>query len=213
VDETPEQPASKLSRTLTTRLDKLRAQYERELVPLTEEREALAREILELKAARDVFLEETTVLNARNEELAQLGSQYVRRMDTVPEISVKPAEPATPQRQPPPASLGVPVPYIRPESMVDDVMIIDQRMKLRLESEAPTPKKFNLWGRKDTQAQAAPPATPEKSKLSQNQNQHNFQHLSILRLTRCDQCGDKMWGSQLRCSGMSDGAGFFFFSN
>jgi hypothetical protein len=31
--------------------------------------------------------------------------------------------------------------------------------------------------------------------------EHTFQQLSVLRLTRCDHCGDKMWGSQLRCTG------------
>ena len=31
--------------------------------------------------------------------------------------------------------------------------------------------------------------------------EHTFQQLSVLRFTRCDHCGDKMWGSQLRCSG------------
>jgi hypothetical protein len=31
--------------------------------------------------------------------------------------------------------------------------------------------------------------------------EHNFQQLSVLRFTRCDHCGDKMWGSQLRCTG------------
>ena len=36
---------------------------------------------MELRTARDTFLEETTVLNARNEELAQLSAQYTRRID------------------------------------------------------------------------------------------------------------------------------------
>jgi hypothetical protein len=31
---------------------------------------------------------------------------------------------------------------------------------------------------------------------------HAFQQVSVLRLARCDHCGDKLWGSQLRCSGM-----------
>ncbi|KAJ3507749.1 hypothetical protein NMY22_g16831 [Coprinellus aureogranulatus] len=30
--------------------------------------------------------------------------------------------------------------------------------------------------------------------------EHNFQQLSVLRFTRCDHCGDKMWGSQLKCT-------------
>ena len=69
------------------RLDNIKIQYQCELIPLTQQREALVREIADLKAARDTFLEETTVLNVRNEELAQLSAQYARRMEApVPEL-------------------------------------------------------------------------------------------------------------------------------
>ena len=30
--------------------------------------------------------------------------------------------------------------------------------------------------------------------------EHVFQQVSVLRVARCDHCGDKMWGSQLRCT-------------
>ena len=73
------------------RLDNIKSQYQHDLVPLTQQREALQREIAELKAVRDVFLEETTTLNARNEELAQLSAQYTRKLEMTPE---------TPQKQP-----------------------------------------------------------------------------------------------------------------
>jgi chromosome segregation ATPase len=92
-----EAPPSNLGRSLTTRLDTIKKQYQRDLIPLREERENLAREIAELKGVRDVFLEETTVLNARNEELAQLSAQYARRMVPIPETPQKP-QPATPSR-------------------------------------------------------------------------------------------------------------------
>jgi hypothetical protein len=77
----PEAAGVNLSRSLTHKLDKLKTKYQQELTPLIQQQEGLTREIAELKAVRDVFLEETTVLNARNEELAQLSAQYVRRMD------------------------------------------------------------------------------------------------------------------------------------
>ncbi|KAG6813638.1 hypothetical protein H0H92_008874 [Tricholoma furcatifolium] len=83
---TSEVPPVNLGRSLTKRLDNIKHQYKRDLVPLTKEKEGLQREIVELKAVRDTFLEETTVLNARNEELAQLSAAYSRRMETVPEV-------------------------------------------------------------------------------------------------------------------------------
>ncbi|CCM05062.1 uncharacterized protein FIBRA_07268 [Fibroporia radiculosa] len=76
-----EDGAVAVTRALSMRFDNIKSQYQHELLPLTEQREALLREITELKASRDAFLEETTVLNARNEELAQLNAQYVRRLE------------------------------------------------------------------------------------------------------------------------------------
>ena len=40
-------------------------------------------------------------------------------------------------------------------------------------------------------------ADPNKPKW---RTEHVFQQISVLRVARCDHCGDKMWGSQLRCS-------------
>jgi hypothetical protein len=62
------------------RLDHIKTQYQHELIPLAQQREALAREIVELKAVRDAFLGETTAPNARNEEFVQPSAQYARRM-------------------------------------------------------------------------------------------------------------------------------------
>ncbi|KAG8904479.1 hypothetical protein FRB99_001691 [Tulasnella sp. 403] len=74
-------PAANLTRSLTTRFDNLKHQYRKELEPLRQQREALIREINELKEARDIFLEETTALNARNEELADLNAQIQRQIE------------------------------------------------------------------------------------------------------------------------------------
>ncbi|TCD61700.1 hypothetical protein EIP91_008029 [Steccherinum ochraceum] len=73
---------TKLGRALSTRFDNIKSQYAHQLLPLTEQREALMREIDDLKASREAFLEETTMLNARNEELAQLNAQYARRVES-----------------------------------------------------------------------------------------------------------------------------------
>lgn len=86
VSRSPNSPAlndapSTLTRSLTTRFDNLKSQYKKDLEPLKQQREALIREINELKEARDIFLEETTALNARNEELAELNSQIQRQIE------------------------------------------------------------------------------------------------------------------------------------
>ncbi|CAK5281481.1 unnamed protein product, partial [Mycena citricolor] len=192
---------SGLSRSLTARLDNIKKQYHRDLLPLREERVNLEREIAELKGVRDVFLEETTTLNARNEELAQLGAQYARRMVPIPETPSKtPPKPAhTPQQST--TSVTATLPAIPPSTTVsssasDDSH--DSRLKVhRMDSfDAPTPSKPKTGGFKwpGTKPRDPAPATP--AKLSA----HNFQQISVLRFTRCDHCTEKLWGTQLRCN-------------
>ncbi|KAF9263438.1 RhoGAP-domain-containing protein [Marasmius fiardii PR-910] len=231
-----QEPGSSLSRNLTRRLDNLKTQYQRDLIPLTQEREALAREIMELKAARDIFLEETTVLNARNEELAQLSAQYARRMASASDAPPKSQEKEEPpldekgrmKSRPPPITIQhsshtrfpsqpsqpqAPV----PQPPVNQPMSVQPLMPPPPQMHPPPPAQLNLpqadeqltdsrgtpskpprfmkWGVSRSKDPIAPPSHA-KRKL-----EHNFQPLSLLRFTRCDHCGDKMWGSQLRCTG------------
>ncbi|KAF9051044.1 RhoGAP-domain-containing protein [Hymenopellis radicata] len=206
-----ERPAA-LNRSLTMRLDTLKSQYQRDLVPLTQKREALNREISELKAVRDVFLEETTVLNARNEELAQLSTQYARRIDSLPEnaaqkteLTARPSEDRIRghalqmQSQ---ASTPLPSQGVHPSttSLTDDSEFKTPNPKFsKSEVELPTPSKgkFIKWPGSRAKEASSPAPADNRGK----QSEHNFQQLSILRFTRCDHCGDKMWGSQLRCTG------------
>lgn len=186
------EPAN-INRSLTVRLEKLRREYQKDLVPLTEQREALVREIAELKATRDVFLEETTALNARNEELAQLSAQYTRRMDTVMEN-----QPLHTVFTPPKPSVQQQVSYPRP-STDDDTADLRYIKVPKPEVDQPTPsKKFIKWPTrtKEVNNNITPLAQSENRGKS---SEHNFQQMSILRFTRCDHCQDKMWGSQLRC--------------
>jgi Rho-type GTPase-activating protein 1/2 len=243
---TPE-PAtvSNLSRSLTKRLDNLKAQYQRDLVPLTQEREALSREIMELRAARDVYLEETTVLNARNEELAQLSAQYARRMASGPEPTkpqdarnrerVVAGEKDTPK---PPAILQQPLPQhtaITHATPTSQNTHVPSQPSQGLVNRPPMQSQYlqpavTTYGQEEVadprygKVQAIVEGTPSKtprfgmkwpvSKAKDMTTQasfsdlkakttmeHNFQPLSLLRFTRCDHCGDKMWGSQLRCTG------------
>lgn len=205
-------PPAKLGRSLTMRLDNIKTQYQRDLVPLTQQREVLAREISDLKAARDAFLEETTVLNARNEELAQLSAQYARRMEAPvpePQQTHKLEGPAIIEKKSNSFERSRPQPAPGMQPSVSNSTIAstatlteDPNMTLRKLPEmsspaAPRAGKFKWPGTK--------PRDPISSVLVPDQKapgrlEHTFQQLSILRFTRCDHCGDKMWGSQLRCS-------------
>ncbi|THU95345.1 RhoGAP-domain-containing protein [Dendrothele bispora CBS 962.96] len=201
------EPSANLSRSLTKRLDNLKNQYQRDLVPLIQQRETLAREVMELKASRDAFLEETTVLNARNEELAQLSAQYQRRMAMAVESERKSEEKSRPQHQghaPQPSIQLIPsAPYPLASNPSTSTLGSDEAIDSRYnklpkipETEVPTPSKGRLlkWG-----VSRPKEVAPSSGKLGRME--HNFQPMSLLRFTRCDHCGDKMWGSQLRCTG------------
>jgi hypothetical protein len=57
------------------------------------------------------------------------------------------------------------------------------------------------WPGSRTKA-STPHAAAHEFNRSKGQLDHNFQQVSVLRFTRCDHCGDKLWGSQLRCTSM-----------
>lgn len=195
------------------RLENIKAQYQNDILPLAQQREALAREVAELKAVRDVFLEETTVLNARNEELAQLSTLYTRRVE-----SSTPEQPSHLSRVPgrvtsleksgqgpgmsqsfSSVTVGT---HASDES--DAKFIKAQKTETAVEMSTHHSKgKFMKWPgskAKDFVSSAVSAALPEFVK-GKPHLEHTFQQLSVLRFTRCNQCGDKMFGSQLRCSG------------
>jgi hypothetical protein len=195
-------------------LETLKDHYKHELVPLTQTRETLTREIAELKAVRDVFLEETTVLNARNEELAQLSAVYSRRVESAPDRathipdtlrpSVGKTRTPTHQLQQSRQSIGLP-PSVSSSTSGTSTIYEDPNADPRYhrvqradaEMHTPSKGKFIKWpGSRAKEASTVQTLSERKMHL-----EHNFQQLSILRFTRCDHCGDKMWGSQLRCTG------------
>jgi regulator of replication initiation timing len=204
-----------LGRSLTKRLENIRHEYQRELIPLHEQKETLKREISELKGVRDVFLEETTVLNARNEELAQLNAVYAHRIEHAapPETPSKSSHESyeTPRSQ---QSHSQPSPVVAPPlsaSTSASSTIYDENQEPRLRAPRTeheymtTPAKGNKFkwpGMKKEMANS--PASFSDTTKGKAHIEHNFQQLSVLRFTRCDHCGDTLWGSQLRCAGMSN---------
>ncbi|KAG1812065.1 uncharacterized protein BJ212DRAFT_1277185 [Suillus subaureus] len=223
VTNSGEIPAAQMSRSLTMRLDNIKTQYQHELIPLTQQREALIREVAELKAAREQFLEETTVLNARNEELAQLSAQYVRRIEasrsatpTIDVIGSKDESIANSVREKS-TSFDREHPQSDFPSMSSSLNGLAARSTTTLveESEA----KFNKANRLETadsmpstlksakfkwpMARGRDPSLSSIDQKGKGRVAHSFNQTSVLRFTRCDHCGDKLWGSQFRCSGTS----------
>lgn len=209
-------PSASLGRSLTMRLDNIKKQYQHELVPLTQQREALAREIAEMKAARDMVLEETTVLNARNEELAQLTAHHARRLEMsgapvaykaeaqLPSFEKKSSSFDRSRSQPP-----TPAPNMQQSFSASSTGSAQQddiggtwkshnSHKGTDVSSTPRPAKFKWPG---TKAREPVSSVVVPDSKAPGPTAHSFQQLSVLRFTRCDHCGDKMWGSQLRCSG------------
>ncbi|KAG8785440.1 hypothetical protein FRC15_001353 [Serendipita sp. 397] len=214
-----------LSRSLTNRFDNLKVKYRLDLEPLIAEREALQREISELKQAKELWLEETTALTSRNDELMELNMALTRQHEQL-QSSSKPRPPERKASKPTtlptlPASSSQSTPISASSTVYASVASIpsyveeDRSAKsAKSDSEAGnTLRKFPWFKGKDLNAAARDaaaslaklqnsmaPIPPEKTKPILR---HNFQQQSVLRFARCDYCGDKMWGTQLRCSNCS----------
>ena len=168
---------------------------------MTEQKEALSREIAELKAVRDAFLEETTALNARNEELAQLSTVYTRRLENATELPTRILQDSS-DNAPPHNLIAPSLSFSTSGSSSGYDEHSDSRfVKTSRSDELHTPVKAKFkWPGTKAKDLVSPTFTAESNK-GKAQVEHNFQQLSVLRFTRCDHCSDKMWGSQLRCTG------------
>jgi Rho-type GTPase-activating protein 1/2 len=182
-----------LSRSLSTRLDGLKAEYKSELVSLADDRETLRREIAELQSARDVFLEETTMLNARNEELAQLNAHYMRRIEAAS------SEPKHSLDQRPVANFQPSHSANGSASAADDGVDSTRYAKGQKQGSSgdATLRVFKWRGHNHKDASPVSPA-PEGAN-EKSPSKHTFQQVSVLRFTKCDHCAEKLWGFQARC--------------
>jgi Rho-type GTPase-activating protein 1/2 len=220
-----------LSRSLTNRFDNLKSKYKRDLEPMIAERQSLQREIHELKQAKDLCLEETTALTARNDELQELNVVMTRQLENL-QGALKPRNLDRKVSKPTPlpplnsaTSINATITTTSNTtstlaSMSSNGTYVEDRDDARYgkgaksDSEATsgnTIRKFAWFKGKEisptvrealgtyprTQASSTTgPPPPEKPKVTLR---HNFQQQSVLRFARCDHCGDKMWGTQLRC--------------
>ena len=197
-----------MTRALSMRFDNIKVQYQHELIPLNEQRETLQREIAELKASRDAILEETTVLNKRNEELAQLNAQYQRRLE---QGAVAKEEGVLQERQtnsfdrarsPPMLNNSVSSTTLALSEEGSDTKFI--KISKPDVQDAPVQQqarpRFIKWPGSRAPKENIAVMNGADSGRAKWRTEHVFQQMSVLRVARCDHCGDKMWGSQLRCS-------------
>ncbi|OSD06757.1 RhoGAP-domain-containing protein [Trametes coccinea BRFM310] len=210
-----EDGSASLTRALSMRFDNIKTQYQHELVPLNEQREALIREIAELKATRDALLEETTVLNQRNEELAQLASQYQRRLEAA-SASQKEDTVLQERRDNQSFDRARSPPMLNASASTTTLAATDESAETKFvkitkpdvqDTPGPAAKaRFIKWpGSRAPKENVAVAMNAMNGALEQVQpkkwrTEHVFQQISVLRVARCDHCGDKMWGSQLRCT-------------
>ncbi|KAH9007968.1 hypothetical protein EDB83DRAFT_2236080 [Lactarius deliciosus] len=189
-----------ISSSLSTRLDNLKAQYQGELVSLTDERESLLREIAELRSARDVFLEETTMLNERNEELAQLNAHYMRRIEVASSEPLRLAreKPSLEHQRPPVVLQSSHTANSSFGTFSDESADSTKYPRVQKPPAGDAPMRVFKW-RGNAKEAAATASTGPDSANEKSWLKHTFQHANVLRLTKCDHCGDKLWGSQLRC--------------
>lgn len=179
------------------RFDNIKNQYQNDLLPLTTQKEALIREITELRASRDAYLEETTMLSARNEELAQLHAQYIRRMDTASESTsdLHGRDSSLDRARPPALTSSV----TSSTTAVSEESIVKVSKQEAYDVVAPVPKPIKFkWPGSRSQVKEHAPSLSESVKVKPR-IEHSFQQVNGLRVARCDHCGDKMWGSIMRC--------------
>jgi hypothetical protein len=196
-----------VSRSFSTRLDNLKIQYKGELVSLIDERESLFREIAELQSARDVFLEETTMLNARNEELAQLNAHYMRRIEATSSESSMPAqEKGLSERERQHPHLAIQSSHTVNSSIGASSDEGADLAKYTKGQQKPSTgdvhsRVFKWRGNNKETSAAASAAHTQDGPNEKTWLGHTFQQVSVLRLSKCDHCGEKLWGSQARCQG------------
>jgi cell division protein FtsB len=208
---------SPMDMSLTSRLDTIKEQYKEELEPLTAQREALLREISELRDSRDLVLEESSSLAAKNEELAELNAQLKRQAEVLQDSLSRQRPPTIfnkarghPTGSPSLSSLATTMTlHEAPEETARVVKVTKPETLMEA-----APRKFKWYksskGPEPTSSSASIskplglPADRNKSRPSMDTGvrEHVFQQHSTMRFTRCEHCNDKMWGLQeLRCAG------------
>lgn len=218
LDGSTEDPASALGQSLTNRLDIIKEQYREELEPLTAQREALQREIADLRETREQFLEESTALAAKNEELAELNTQLSRQAEMMQDSLARRRGPTIfnkgrhPSGSPSLSSLATSATLQEvPEETARVVKVTKpdpieaapaRRFKWYKSSKGPDMSNLSASISKPLALNPDRNRNIQRPSTEFGLREHAFQQHSTMRFTRCELCQEKMWGLQeVRCSG------------
>ncbi|KIJ49481.1 hypothetical protein M422DRAFT_160632, partial [Sphaerobolus stellatus SS14] len=217
-----------IQRSLTKRFDSLKAQYRKDLEPLVQQKERLLREINELKDERNICLEAATALNERNEKLAALATQMTWQVESAPRpplnhassygqgqssaataaanlggsVGRKPIQISGPILQRPSTpnpKISLPTNLLQTPQPQTQGSTDEHDNKVPLSSRKLFPAKKEGRAEKDGKELLGVSGSGGGGMLTAPGG-HNFQLNTMLRLAKCDHCGDKMWGTQLRCT-------------
>lgn len=207
-----EEATSKIGRSLTRRLDKIKEEYRDELAPLSAQREALQREIAELENTKEQYIEEAASLQAKNDEASELNAQLSRQNEALSERRSPAAFPSIkatrghPSGSPSMSSLANALQDV-PEETKETARVIKV---VKPEPIEVTPARRFKWIGKATKAADLDKLTVagaggDKRKIrpstEMGTRDHHFQQHSTMRLGRCELCQDKMWGLQeVKCA-------------
>ncbi|GAA5985982.1 hypothetical protein JCM10908_006359 [Rhodotorula pacifica] len=227
--QTASQPAD-LAECLNLRLESVKESHRVEIGTLVAERDALLREIEQLKTVRDAHAAEAAALASRNADLfardqtaarnfgnrqgstADMSTSFSRLGEVRGHVSSLSTSSTSTAFSPIPARSATLAPRQETVSATD----VEPAHK---QSTAETVSRNKFWGKSKTRNEslkqstsqvgvASPPSdkSPGPSlrgtaKAESFSRAHLFQQSSILRPVRCDYCGDKMWGlNEVRCS-------------
>jgi hypothetical protein len=212
-----------LTRSITSKLNNLKDKYRRELEPLDVEKQVLKREIGDLRDTRNLYLEESVALSAKNEELADLNTRLSKQTEAMQDMinrhhrqphlhSARQHISGSPSMSSITTSATL---HELPEDMLKGI----KAMKIEPLETAPAARRFkNKWYKSSkgpeiqhtTSASISKPLTGNIERVKARPShdpglrEHVFQPHSILRFCKCEHCGDKMWGLQeYRCAGQS----------
>ncbi|OLL22476.1 putative Rho-type GTPase-activating protein 3 [Neolecta irregularis DAH-3] len=197
-------------------LNNLKDAYKPKIAELIAQRDSLMEENVRLQRTRAQAIEEARFLNAKNLELADLNNELVRQIQEsfkgskrhIPKSQSQCTAASLPLSISTTAATITPSDLDRPrtqdtndENVISVSKVIDRRRSQEINTTAP--KKFK-W----------------KKGVAKGFNQlwngivlskdlvkgHTFVESRFLRLTKCDHCGDKLWGLEVRCQSCGFGA-------
>jgi hypothetical protein len=136
------------------------------------------------------------MLNARNEELAQLNAYYMRRIEAASSESPMPGrEKHSSERQ-------HPVLPLQPSHTVNSSFgaSSDEGADSIKSSKGQQKHAAGVFKWRGNSKEAAALASAVQDGTNEKPvRKHLFQQVSVLRLSKCDHCAEKLWGSQARC--------------